>query len=88
MFDGLVDSDRGRFFSLPPGGGNKGGGARGLTCGSGTKGTSHPFAAGVIVYPADGLPDRAVAKSLNQLRRSHWATRMCLAGRARVRARY
>lgn len=32
MFDGSVDNDRGRFFSFPPGGGNKGGGARGLTC--------------------------------------------------------
>lgn len=75
------------FFSFPPGGGNKGGGARGLTCGSGAKGTSHPFAAGVIVYPAEELTDRSVAKSLNQLGRSHWATGMCLAGRARVRAR-
>lgn len=52
------------FFSFPPGG-NKGGGARGLTCGSGAKGTSHPFAAGVIVYPAEELPGKpAGAKSL------------------------
>lgn len=41
------------FFSFPPGGGNKGGGARGLTCGSGAKGTT-PFRSGRYRLPGRG----------------------------------
>lgn len=94
MFDGSVMRSGEGFFSLP-GGGNRvavRGGVKNrrwpVACA--WKMSKPPFAAGRVVYPADELPERAVAKSLchnRHLGHSHWATGPCLTGRARVRAR-
>lgn len=51
-----------------------GGGAGGLTCGLRVETASHLSQRATIIYPAEELPGQAVAKSLNQLRQSHWAT--------------